>query len=91
MPPHATDRFAARVLSLVLALFLAGTIFVYPTGFTWMNHGLLVLVMWGISAAFVHGVGFTPRSPLWRVLLGPWTAWALTGFALASAVVSTLL
>ena len=42
-----------------------------------------MLIMWGLSAGFVYGVGFIPRNRLLRVALGPWLAWA--GFALGLA------
>ena len=41
------------------------------------NHGALVLGLIGMAAGFVHGVGFEPRRPVFRMLLGPLTAWLL--------------
>jgi predicted membrane protein len=41
-----------------------------------------MLVMWGLSAGFVHGVGFVPRHPLLRLLLGPYAAWPLLALGL---------
>jgi len=38
--------------------------------------------MWGMSAGFVHGVGFVPRNRLLRLLLGAAAAWALMGVGL---------
>jgi predicted membrane protein len=38
--------------------------------------------MLGVSAGFVHGVGFVPESKLWRFLFGPWLAWALMSLGL---------
>lgn len=80
---QATNTLPARLLSLVLALLLSGAILFYPTGVAGVGHGLLALVMWGISAGFVHGVGFVPESRIWRVALGPWTAWILMGVGIA--------
>jgi predicted membrane protein len=82
IPARATDTLPARLLSLGLALFLSGAILLYPKGVADVGHGLLALVMWGISAGFVHGVGFVPESRVWRVGLGPWTAWILMGLGL---------
>jgi predicted membrane protein len=41
-----------------------------------LGHGVLTLVMWGLSAGFVHGVGFVPRNRILRALLGPLVAWS---------------
>lgn len=42
-----------------------------------------MLVMWGVSCAFIHGVGFTPRLRLWRTLFSPWLGWGLCGLGYA--------
>lgn len=72
---------AARGLSLVLACGLSSLILFMPTvvfeGQDELNHNLLVLIMWGVAAGFVHGVGFIPYSPLLRLALGPLAAWGL--------------
>ncbi len=47
-----------------------------------INHGTLTLIMWGLSAGFVHGVGFVPRHRVLRILLGPVIGWLLMGVAL---------
>jgi predicted membrane protein len=36
-----------------------------------------MLMLWGICAGFVHGVGFVPRSRVLRWLLGLFAAWLL--------------
>lgn len=66
-----------RMISLTLAVILAGLILTYPRGFSHAGHGLLSLVMLGVSAGFVHGVGFIPEHRVWRILFGPWLAWPL--------------
>jgi predicted membrane protein len=43
---------------------------------------VLTLIMWGMSAGFVHGVGFVPRNRVLRVLLGPVIAWLWMGLGL---------
>ncbi|MAT65680.1 MAG: Cyd operon protein YbgE [Gammaproteobacteria bacterium] len=72
---------AARGLSLALACGLSGLILFLPTvvfgGQGELNHNLLMLIMWGVAAGFVHGVGFVPRTPLLRLALGPYAAWIL--------------
>jgi predicted membrane protein len=71
-----------RTLSLLLAIAMAGMIFAYPKALTHVSQGLLSLTMLGVSAGFVHGVGFVPESKLWRILFGPWLAWALMGIGI---------
>lgn len=77
----ALDSGWARGVSLVSALALMILVTILPRGLTDpdgspISHGLLALIMWGMSAGFVHGVGFVPRNRILRVLLGPVVAWA---------------
>lgn len=76
-----TSTAGARFASFLLACVLSGLILVYPRALAGsgneIRHGLLVLMMWGIAAGFVHGVGFVPRAPLWRYLLGPLAGWPI--------------
>ncbi|MEO1767078.1 cyd operon YbgE family protein [Thiobacter aerophilum] len=70
----------ARGLSLLGAFTLMLLVTLAPRALTTpeggaVSHGLLMLVMWGLSAGFVHGVGFVPRHPVVRLLLGPIPAW----------------
>ena len=69
----------ARGLSLLAAGGLALAITAYPRGLMHdgvaLDHGLLSLLMWGMSAGFVHGVGFDPDNRWLRLLLGPLIAW----------------
>lgn len=67
---------AARLFSLLLAAGLSGTILVLPT-LVDGGHGQLSLLMWGIAAGFVHGVGYVPVYRVWRWLLGPLVGWLL--------------
>ena len=69
--------FMPRMFSLLLAMSMAGVIFTYPKALEHINHGILSLIMLGICAGFVHGVGFIQKDKLWRVLFGPWMAWGL--------------
>ncbi len=74
-------------VSLVTAIVLMLLITLFPRALTTENgspisHGILTLIMWGMSAGFVHGVGFVPRNPLLRMLLGPVPAWPLMGVGL---------
>lgn len=70
---------------MALALMLLITLL--PRGLTThdgsaISHGLLTLIMWGMSAGFVHGIGFIPQNRVLRVLLGPLVAWLGMGTAL---------
>ena len=81
------DSGWARGLSLASALALMILVTIFPRGLTVadgnpIRHGALTLIMWGMSAGFVHGVGFVPRNKVLRVLLGPAIAWLLMGVAL---------
>lgn len=71
------------VLSLLLASPLALLLLIHPAvmldGAGSYNHAQLMLVMWGISAGFIHGVGFVPQHWLWRLLFHPAAAWLLMG------------
>jgi predicted membrane protein len=74
------DTGWARGVSLLAALSLMLLVTLLPRGLTVddgspISHGVLTLIMWGLSAGFVHGVGFIPHNPILRVLLGPLAAW----------------
>jgi cyd operon protein YbgE len=74
------DTGWTRGVSLVAALALMVLVTLLPRGLTAedgspISHGVLALIMWGMSAGFVHGVGFVPRNRVLRVLLGPVVAW----------------
>lgn len=77
----------ARAFSLGAAMAMMLLITLLPRGLTTadgstISHGVLMLVMWGLSAGFVHGVGFIPRNPVLRVALGPVIGWPLMGVGL---------
>ncbi len=76
-PRGTVSAALLRGFSLLAALALSGLILTYPKALGHANHGLLSLVMLGISAGFVHGVGFVPEHKLWRVIFAPWAAWPL--------------
>lgn len=73
--PDHTRRIGVHLYSLLIALglMLIGTL--YPPLMTdatgHADHRLALLVMWAMSAGFVHGVGFAPRFWLWRWLFSP--------------------
>lgn len=71
----------ARVLSLLAAIVISVVIVLMPqlviSNGQAPSHGALSLWLWGMAAAYIHGVGFRHRHWLWRVLLGPELAWLL--------------
>ena len=85
---HWLQHALARAVSLLLASPLALLLLIHPAAMLdsqgRYSHGLLMLVMLGISGGFVHGVGFAPRPLHWRLLFGPLCAWPplLLGYAL---------
>ncbi len=76
----------ARWLSLTLAAALAVLVTVYPPAIAHMPHGEISLVIWGICAGFVHGMGFDPENRYWRALFSPWIAWLLMGLGIYGMV-----
>ncbi|WP_223246919.1 cyd operon YbgE family protein [Sulfuriferula thiophila] len=72
----------ARAGSLVLASILATLITFYPPALAQLSHGMLTVLIWGVCAGFVHGIGFDPEARFWRVVLGPVIAWPLMALAL---------
>lgn len=72
---------ASRVLSLLLAVPLSLVLLVHPASMLdaegRYSHNLLMLVMWGVAAGYVHGVGFDPRAVAWRWLFHPLLGWGL--------------
>jgi predicted membrane protein len=61
-------------LLTAIALMLGGT--AYPLAFARADgsasHSVAMLVLWSMSAGFVHGVGFVPRHRIARLLLSGW-------------------
>lgn len=76
---------SARALSLAAALAVTLFVTAYPRFFAdtlqQVPHGALVLLMLGVSAAYVHGVGFVPDNRWLKALFGPAAAWAMIGSA----------
>lgn len=74
------QRGVCRAVSLLLASPLALVLLIHPALFLDKNghysHGLLMLIMWGISSGFIHGVGFDPQARWWRMLFHPLLGWS---------------
>lgn len=79
--PKCLHTGAARLVSLSSAGGLSALLMLAPQTVARAgqapDHLTLMLCMWGIAAGFVHGVGFVPLTPLWRVVFGPVAAWGL--------------
>ena len=71
-----------RMLSLLMAIGMAGVIFTYPKGLVHVSHGIVVLILLGVSAGFVHGVGFVPEAKVWRIVFWPFIAWGVMSLGL---------
>lgn len=75
-----------RVLTAVAAAALVLLVVVYPRAFgaeaSEVNHGGFVLMMLGMSVAWVSGFGFTPRNRWLAKLFTPVPAWVLMGLGL---------
>lgn len=58
-------------------LSLVGLVFPFLLGAqaTGVNQSLLMLMMLGIAAAFIHGAGFSPQAPWLRWLISPAVSW----------------
>ena len=65
----------ARGLSFMLAVGLSVALLAMPqlvaTDTRELEHGPLSLGLLGISAGFIHGVGYVPLMAIWRWLFSP--------------------
>lgn len=86
-PAAALQGRLARALSLASALAVTAFVTVYPRFFAQsmheVPHALLVPLLLGMSAAYVHGLGYVPQRRWLRPLAGPLAAWLLIGVAAA--------
>lgn len=71
----------SRAISLTLALATSGVFMIAPflvvRHLSAADHGWASLMMLGITGAFVHGVGFEPRTKILQWLFSPAVAWIL--------------
>jgi len=78
-----TQHGACRALSLALAAPMGLLLLIHPGAMVAADgrysHGLLMLVMWGVCAGFVHGLGFRPESRCLGWLSSPLLSWPLLG------------
>lgn len=75
------DRSWVRGISLLAALAISAVLMLYPyalgTEMTAMTHIALPFLLFGVSGAFVHGLGFKPDSRALRAVFSPLAAWPL--------------
>ena len=78
-PMNKVLRGLARAVSLLAAVAVAAVIILYPRlvaeDSASVPHGFLVVLLMGMSAAWVHGFGFVPENRILRVLFSPIVAW----------------
>ncbi|HEY0721703.1 MAG TPA: cyd operon YbgE family protein [Gammaproteobacteria bacterium] len=69
------------MISLILASALSIVLLIFPltiaAAVDEIDHTMLSLLMWGCAIGFIHGVGFVPHLPHWRLLLHPVLGWLL--------------
>lgn len=79
--PAGRSNGAARLVSALLAVAVAGGLTAYPYLFgrdmTARLHEILPFVLFGVCGGFVHAVGFVPDNRWVRALLSPIVAWPL--------------
>lgn len=71
----------ARAVSFSAALAITVTVLIFPRTIALdmhsVPHGWLVLLMFGMSFGYVHGIGFVPHNPWLKTVFSPWVAWPL--------------
>lgn len=69
----------ARVVSLLAATAIVAVVVLYPRliaeNAAEVPHGFLVLLLIGMSCAWVHGFGFIPQNPILKIAFSPLVAW----------------
>jgi predicted membrane protein len=77
----------SRALSLAAAAILSLALMIYPyaLGHTmdWATHMALPVLLFGVSGAFVHGIGYEPDNRFLRALFGAPVAWLLIALGIA--------
>lgn len=74
-----------RAVSFAIALSITFSVVTYPRLYASdmhdVAHGLMALLMLGMSACYVHGIGFVPRNAVLRWVFSPWVAWPVVAVA----------
>lgn len=74
-------NFIARTVSAVAAFAVTATVIFFPrliaTDMHHVPHEQLVILLLGMSAAYVHAFGFTPENCWLKWVFSPAVAWPL--------------
>jgi predicted membrane protein len=77
----------ARAFSLAAAAILSLALMIYPyalgNSMDRATHMALPVLLFGVSGAFVHGIGYEPDNRFLRVLFGAPVAWILIALGIA--------
>lgn len=83
--PSTPSLSLVAVLCLLVAIVLTLSIIIYPPLLSGreghLDHGVVLAVLWSMSAGYVRGVGFIPNTWIWRWLFSGWAV--CIGVALA--------
>lgn len=78
----------SRLISLALAIAVTALVMTYPrdvaASVTDYRPAVFALMLWGVAAGFVHGVGFVPRRTVWRAIFHPLFGWLVMGASVVS-------
>jgi predicted membrane protein len=81
------DGSFSRALSLAAAAGLSLALMIYPYALGHTMDGItrtaLPLLLFGISGAFVHGIGYEPDNRFLRILFSAPMAWLLIALGIA--------
>ena len=76
--------FFARAVSLTAALAITVTVLIFPRlialDMHTVPHAWLVLLMFGMSFGYVHGLGFIPQNHYLKTIFSPLIAWPVMAF-----------
>jgi predicted membrane protein len=80
----APSRIHVPSLAVAIIIMLVATVYpplmVDTTGN--VDHGLMTVLFFAMSAGFVRGVGFVPQALAWRWLFSSWSCMAALAIAL---------
>jgi predicted membrane protein len=80
------DPFS-RALSLAAAAVLSLTLMIYPYALgnpmDRVTHTALPVLLFGVSGAFVHGIGYEPDNRFLRAIFSAPVAWILIALGIA--------
>jgi predicted membrane protein len=67
----------AGSLCLAITASIIGLVFPYllAARATGLNQSVLLVMIFGIAGAFIHGAGFTPSNRAVKLLISPYVTW----------------